>query len=60
MQRAQQLEFLKGQGLIKDEPEVKGGASSVFDTGSVTSTHVSSTAGPAESSALYPESPRRR
>ncbi|CAB9514228.1 expressed unknown protein [Seminavis robusta] len=40
MQRAKQLQFLKDQGLIKDE--VKDGASPSFDAGSVASTHLSS------------------
>ena len=60
LQRAKQLQFLKEQGLIKDEAEVKGGAGAAspsFDTSSVTSTNVSGHAG---SIVSFPGTPRFR
>jgi len=65
LQRAKQLEFLKGRGLIKDETEVRGGAgaSPSCDTSSVASTNISGAAGSAISfpgSNLSPRSQRLR
>lgn len=57
-QRQKQLQFLKDQGLIKDDNDVRGGAgaASPSETGSI-----SSAGGPAGSSVSFPGrlTPRR-